>query len=88
MKLIDSLLERMAPAKFLIEPFSNSDEMEKIYQAALRAPKIMQNLSPQDSFKISGQGLNKLSSVFYDFAKNELMIEDESILQKYTDAPF
>ena len=65
MKLIDSLLERNS-ARGLMEPFPNSDEMEKIYQAALRAPDHA--LSPQDSFK-SLAGLNKLSSVFMTLQK-------------------
>ena len=86
MKLIDSLLERNS-ARGLIEPFPDSNEMEKIYQAALRAPDHAK-LKPARFIQITGQGLNKLSSVFYDFAKNELMIKDESVLQKYKDAPF
>ena len=67
MKLIDSLLERNS-ARGLIEPFPDSNEMEKIYQAALRAPDHAK-LKPARFIQITGQGLNKLSSVFYDFAK-------------------
>ena len=67
MKLIDSLLERNS-ARGLIEPFPNSDEMEKIYQAALRAPDHAK-LKPARFIQISGQGLNKLSSIFMTLQK-------------------
>ena len=53
MKLIDSLLERNS-ARGLIEPFPDSNEMEKIYQAALRAPDHAK-LKPARFIQITGQ---------------------------------
>ena len=69
MKLIDSLLERNS-ARGLIEPFPDSNEMEKIYQAALRAPDHAK-LKPARFIQITGQGLNKLCLLYTSDAADE-----------------
>ena len=60
MKLIDSLLERNS-ARGLIEPFPDSNEMEKIYQAALRAPDHAK-LKPMGRSTDSAQGRSVYAS--------------------------
>ena len=55
----------------LVEPIPSKDEMEKVFQAALRAPDHAW-LRPSSFIQISGDGLQKLSDIFVDFAEEKL----------------
>ena len=60
--------------------------MEKVYKAALRAPDHAW-LRPSSFIEVKGDGLNKLSNIFLEYAKNQTDISDQ-IIQKYKNAPF
>ena len=60
--------------------------MEKVYKAALRAPDHAW-LRPSSFIEVKGDGLNKLSNIFLEYAKNQTDITDQ-IIQKYKNAPF
>ena len=61
--------------------------MELIYQAALRAPDHAWQ-RPSRFIQVTGKGLEKLSSIFVDFAKDNIENVTDETLQKYRDAPF
>ena len=86
MDAMTNLLTRNSPRE-LSTPFPSRDEMQEIYQAALRAPDHAW-LRPTRFIEVTGKGLEKLSKVFTEFARNEF--EDLTPLQmeKYQSAPF
>jgi len=86
MDALTNLLTRNSPRE-LTTPIPTKDDMQEIYQAALRAPDHAW-LRPSRFIEVTGQGLEKLSKIFTKFAKNEL--EDVSSMQmdKYQSAPF
>ena len=61
--------------------------MEKVYQAALRAPDHAW-LRPSSFIQISGDGLKKLSDIFVDFAEENFDDLTEERIEKYKNAPF
>ena len=65
-----NLLTRNSPRE-LTTPFPSKDEMHEIYEAALRAPDHAW-LRPSRFIEVTGAGLDKLSNIFIEFAKNEL----------------
>ena len=60
--------------------------MEKVYKAALRAPDHAW-LRPSSFIEVKGDGLNRLSNIFLEYAKNQTDITNQ-IIQKYKNAPF
>ena len=86
MDALTNLLTRNSPRE-LTTPIPTRDDMHEIYQAALRAPDHAW-LRPSRFIEVTGQGLEKLSKIFTEFASNEL--EDLTPLQmdKYQSAPF
>ena len=85
MDALDNILNRVS-ARQLTEPHPNSSEMDIIYQAALRAPDHAW-LRPSSFIEVKGEGLNKLSSIFEEFAKTLPNVSEE-IIDKYKNAPF
>jgi len=69
MDAMTNLLTRNSPRE-LITPIPTKDEMHEIYQAALRAPDHAW-LRPSRFIEVTGNGLDKLSKVFVEFASKE-----------------
>ena len=86
MEALTNLLTRNSPRELTL-PMPSKDDMDEIYQAALRAPDHAW-LRPSRFIEVSGKGIERLSKIFTEFAKNEF--EDVSSLQmeKYQAAPF
>ena len=61
-KALKNILERNSHRN-LIDPIPSKDEMEQVYQAALRAPDHAW-VRPSEFNEITGNGLNKLSNIF------------------------
>ena len=85
MDALNNILNRVS-ARELAEPHPTESEMEKVYKAALRAPDHAW-LRPSSFIEVKGDGLNKLSNIFLEYAKNQTDIDDQ-IIQKYKNAPF
>ena len=85
MDALDNILKRVS-ARELADPHPTNSEMEKVYKAALRAPDHAW-LRPSSFIEVKGDGLNKLSNIFLEYAKNQKDITDQ-IIQKYKNAPF
>ena len=85
MDALENILNRVSARK-LAEPFPSTDEMKKVYKAALRAPDHAW-LRTSSFIEVKGEGLNKLSNIFLDFGKTIPNLSDD-ILKKYTDAPY
>ena len=85
MDALENILNRVS-ARELAEPHPTESEMEKVYKAALRAPDHAW-LRPSSFIEVKGDGLNKLSNIFLEYAKNQTDITDQ-IIQKYKNAPF
>ena len=83
---LKNILLRNSPRE-LSEPFPNEEEMEKVYQAALRAPDHAWQ-RPSRFIEVTGDGLKKLSAAFEDIAKENIENLSDEILKKYIDAPF
>ena len=74
-------------ARELIEPHPSAQEMETVFEAALRAPDHAW-LRPSKFIQITGDGRDKLSQIFIKTA-HELNKElTETQIVKYTEAPF
>ena len=71
----------------LIEPAPSDKEMEQVFQAALRAPDHAW-LRPSSFIQIQGEGLNKLSNAFVNYAKETMDGLDDEKLAKYKQLPF
>ena len=85
MDALDNILKRVS-ARELAKPHPTKSEMEKVYKAALRAPDHAW-LRPSSFIEVKGDGLNRLSNIFLEYAKNQTDITDQ-IIQKYKNAPF
>ncbi len=83
---LENILNRNSPRE-LSEPYPSEEEMEIIFQAALRAPDHAW-LRPSRFIQVSGKGLEKLSSIFVDFARDNIEGVTDETLQKYREAPF
>jgi len=85
MDAIDNILKRVS-ARILKEPCPSKDEMNTVYRGALRAPDHAW-LRPSSFIQVTGDGINKLSKIFEEYAKTIPNIKDE-IITKYKNAPF
>jgi len=83
---LTNILKRNSPRE-LSKPHPSQEEMEIIYQAALRAPDHAWQ-RPSRFIQVTGQGLEKLSAVFVDYAKENIEGVTDETLQKYKEAPF
>ena len=85
MDALKNILNRVS-ARELAQPYPSNDEMKLIYQAALRAPDHAW-LRPSSFIEVKGQGLDRLSKIFYEYA---LTLDDlsEEIINKYKNAPY
>ena len=86
MDAMTNLLTRNSPRE-LTTPFPSKNEMREIYEAALRAPDHAW-LRPSRFIEVTGAGLDKLSNIFIEFAKNELKDATPLQMEKYQSAPF
>tara|TARA_B100000886_G_scaffold21202_1_gene13513 strand:- start:220 stop:780 length:561 start_codon:yes stop_codon:yes gene_type:complete len=85
-KALSNILERNSPRQ-LVEPHPSADQMKLVYEAALRAPDHGW-IRPSRFIEVSGDGLEKLSNIFQEFARNHLEDVSDDILEKYKQAPF
>ncbi len=85
MDALNNILNRVS-ARELAQPYPSNDEMKLVYQAALRAPDHAW-LRPSSFIEVKGQGLDRLSKIFYEYA---LTLDDlsEEIINKYKNAPY
>ena len=86
MDAMTNLLTRNSPRE-LTTPIPSKDEMCEIYEAALRAPDHAW-LRPSRFIEVTGEGLNKLSEIFTEFASRELQDVTPLQMEKYQSAPF
>jgi len=85
MDALNNILNRVS-ARTLIEPHPSKDEMEKVFEAALRAPDHAW-LRPSSFIQVTGEGIKKLSNIFKDYAHTVPDIKEEIII-KYKNAPY
>ena len=85
-KALSNILERNSPRQ-LIEPHPNPEQMTLVYEAALRAPDHGW-IRPTRFIEVSGDGLEKLSNIFEQFAQKHLQDVSDEVLEKYRQAPF
>ena len=85
MNALDNILNRVS-ARTLVEPHPSNDEMKQVFKAALRAPDHAW-LRPSSFIQVTGEGINKLSKIFEEYAKTVPEIKDEIII-KYKNAPY
>ena len=86
MDALENIINRQS-SRFLDEPIPDREQLQKIYQAALRAPDHA-NLKPSRFIEVSGLGLNKLSEVFVTYAKKYIENISAEKLEKFEKAPF
>ena len=85
MNALDNILNRVS-ARTLTKPHPTKDEMNKVFRGALRAPDHAW-LRPSSFIQVTGDGIDKLSEIFEEYAKNVPDIKDE-IVAKYKNAPY
>ena len=85
-KALKNILERNSHRN-LVDPIPSKDEMEQVYQAALRAPDHAW-VRPSSFIQVSGEGLKKLSDIFVEVAEESFEDVTDEILEKYKNAPF
>jgi|TARA_B100001094_G_scaffold248378_1_gene245428 nitroreductase len=85
MDALNNILNRVS-ARELAQPYPSNDEMKLVYQAALRAPDHAW-LRPSSFIEVKGEGLDRLSKIFHEYA---LTLNDlsEEIINKYKNAPY
>ena len=86
MKAIDNILTRSSPVELTL-PYPSDEEMEIVYKAAFRAPDHAW-LRPSRFIQVSGEGIDKLSNIFFDYCKKNIKNISEEKLKKYKNAPF
>ena len=79
MDALNNILNRVS-ARELSIPHPTKDEMNLVYKAALRAPDHAW-LRPSSFIEVSGDGLKKLSSIFFKFG--ESIHASDEIKEKY-----
>jgi len=85
MDALDNILNRVSSRELSL-PHPSTEEMALVYKAALRAPDHAW-LRPSSFIEVKGDGLNKLSKVFEDYALTIPNIEEFRV-NKYKEAPF
>ena len=85
MNALDNILNRVS-ARTLTKPHPTKDEMNKVFRGALRAPDHAW-LRPSSFIQVTGDGIDKLSKIFEEYAKTVPGIKDE-IIRKYKNAPY
>ena len=85
MEALNNILNRVS-ARELSSPHPNTDEMELIYKAALRAPDHAW-LRPSTFIEVKDDALDKLSKIFVKYGESLPDISDE-VLKKYQNAPY
>ena len=85
MDALENILNRVS-ARTLAEPYPSKDEMDTVYNAALRAPDHAW-LRTSSFIEVKGKSLDKLSDIFVNYGKSIPDISDE-ILDKYKNAPY
>lgn len=86
MDAIKNLLTRNASSKLTV-PMPSSEQMQIVYQAALRSPDHAW-LRPSSFIEVSGKGLEKLSKIFEKYARENVPDLTDEKLAKYREAPF
>ena len=86
MDAITNLITRNSPRE-LTTPMPSKDQMNKVYQAALRAPDHAW-LRPSRFIEVTGKGLDKLSDLFLEFATKDIEDVTPTQLEKYKSAPY
>ena len=86
MDAIENLLTRNSPRELSL-PAPSKEDMQEIYQAALRAPDHAW-LRPSRFIEVRGESLQKLSNIFEDFANEHIENITPELLEKYKAAPF
>ena len=81
MDAIKNLLTRNSISK-LSDPYPSKDEMELVYQSALRAPDHAW-LRPSKFIQVTGDGLEKLSQIFVNYISGKTKDVSELLLSKY-----
>jgi nitroreductase len=85
MEALNNILHRVS-ASDLSEPYPNKNEMDLVYQAALRAPDHAW-LRPTSFIEVKDDGLDKLSKIFFNYGKSRKEVTDE-VINKYKNAPY
>ena len=85
MDALDNILNRNS-ARILKDPAPSNDQMQIVYQAALRAPDHAW-LRPSSFTEVKDEGLQKLSNIFESYALTIPNISSD-IQEKYKNAPF
>ena len=85
MDAITNLISRNSPRE-LTTPMPSKEQMNKVYQAALRAPDHAW-LRPSRFIEVTGKGLDKLSDLFLEFATKDIEDVTPTQLEKYKSAP-
>ena len=85
MNALDNILNRVS-ARSLREPHPTQEEMDIVFKGALRAPDHAW-LRPSSFIQVTGEGINRLSEIFEEYAKTVPGIKDE-IITKYKNAPY
>tara|TARA_A100001011_G_scaffold397695_1_gene499569 strand:- start:7903 stop:8460 length:558 start_codon:yes stop_codon:yes gene_type:complete len=86
MNAIENILSRNSISK-LGEPYPTSEQMDLVYRAALRAPDHAW-LRPSEFIEITGNGLDRLSSIFEKYAIENIEDVNEQKIIKYKNAPY
>ncbi|MDG2187238.1 MAG: nitroreductase [Hyphomicrobiales bacterium] len=86
MEAIQNLIERTS-SSHLSMPIPSREELNTIYKAALRAPDH-KDLKPSRYIEVSGNGLDRLSEVFINFAKDSDPNIDQSRIERYKKMPY
>jgi nitroreductase len=86
MDAIKNLLSRNSPRE-LGKPIPSKEQMDTVYTAALRAPDHAW-LRPSRFIEVTGKGLDKLSKLFVDFARENILEVTPEQLEKYQYAPY
>tara|TARA_B100001989_G_C24392313_1_gene389889 strand:+ start:124 stop:681 length:558 start_codon:yes stop_codon:yes gene_type:complete len=86
MKAIENILSRNSIPK-LGNPHPSLEEMQLIYKAALRAPDHAW-LRPSEFIEVTGNGLDRLSSIFEQYAIENIEDISEQKITKYKNAPY
>ena len=85
MDALDNILNRVS-ARSVNETHPSHDEMNKVFKGALRAPDHAW-LRPSSFIQVTGEGIDRLSEIFEEYAKTLPDIKDEIII-KYKNAPY